>query len=118
MANCWNASSAIGVRANPMIAKRRARQFCAARLYKAGISFLRERSPDAPKITIVHGSAGLIEPFFAGASAMAVPDLSGAMVGSSLFCRRFDRVASELVSHRGEQLVRVGIGITRRQTLQ
>ena len=54
-----------------MMANRRARQFCAARLYRAGISFRRERSPDAPKMTMVQGSAGEIELFFAGSTASA-----------------------------------------------
>src|ERR1700720_3306250 len=106
------------VRANPMIANRRARQFCAARLYRAGISFRRERSPEAPKITMVQGSAGVRELLFAGASTVATVFFPELICLSSLFFRRLDRVAAKLISHRSEQLVRVGIGIARRQPLQ
>ena len=70
-ADFWNASSVIGVRANPMMANRRARQFCAARPYSAGTSFRRERSPEAPKMTMVQGSAGEIELCFAGSAVSA-----------------------------------------------
>ena len=47
-----------------MMAKRRARQFCAARPYSAGTSLRRDRSPEAPKMTMVQGSAGEMELFF------------------------------------------------------
>src|SRR5262249_8486514 len=42
--------------AMPMIAKSRERSFVPARLYIAGMSFRFVKSPDAPKITITHGS--------------------------------------------------------------
>ena len=58
----------MGVRAKPMMANRRARQFCAARPYSAGTSFRRERSPEAPKMTMVQGSAGEIELCLAGSA--------------------------------------------------
>src|ERR1700730_16977826 len=105
------------VRAKPMIANRRARQFCAARLYRAGISFRRERSPEAPKITMVQGSAAVRELLFAGASTMATVFWPEFICLSSLFCRRLDRVSTKLISHRREQLVRIRIGVARCQPL-
>src|SRR5579864_3826141 len=101
----------MGVRAKPMIAKRRARQFCAASPYSAGISFRRARSPEAPKITIVHGSAGEIERLFAGSTSSATALLLGVMVVPSLFRGCLDCMAAELVPHRGEQFIGVRIRI-------
>src|SRR5579863_1002501 len=108
----------MGVRAKPMMANRRARQFCAARPYSAGINLRRERSPEAPKMTMVQGSAGEIEVCFSGASSSIVAFLLGDMFRPSLFCGRFDGVAAELVPHRGQQLVGIGIGIAGSQALQ
>src|SRR5579863_3231143 len=108
----------MGVRAKPMMANRRARQFCAARPYSAGTSFRRERSPEAPKMTMVQGSAGEIELFFAGSAASIAALLPGVMFGPSLFRGRFDGVAAKLIPHRGQQLVGIRIGIARRQPLQ
>src|ERR1700730_18006808 len=98
----------MGVREKPMIANRRARQFCAARPYSAGTSLRRDKSPEAPKITMVQGSAGEIELFFAGSTASK----------TAFFRGRFDRMAAKLVAHRGQQLVGIRIGIARRQPLQ
>src|SRR5258707_13501750 len=101
------------VRANPMIENRRARQSCAARLYRAGISFRRERSPEAPKITMVQGSAGVRELLFVGATAVATVFSPDFIADPSLFCRRLDRMSPELVSHRVKQLIRIEIVIAR-----
>src|SRR6266851_10531845 len=108
----------MGVRAKPMMANRRARQFCAARPYSAGTSLRRERSPEAPKMTMVHGSAGEIDFNFAGSAASITALLPGVMFGPSLFRGRFDGVAAKLIPHRGQQLVGIGIGIARSQPLQ
>src|SRR5580704_8138279 len=100
-----------------MMAKRRARQFCAASPYSAGISLRRERSPEAPKMTMVQGSAGEIEDCFTGASTSNVAFLLGDMFGPSLFCGCLDGVAAELVPHGGQKLVGIGIVIARGQAL-
>jgi hypothetical protein len=68
-----------------MIANLRARQFCAASPYNAGTSFRRERSPEAPKITIVHGSAGVMELCFWGSTPSIVAILLEVMFGPSYF---------------------------------
>src|SRR2546425_11623742 len=65
-----------------MMANRRARQSCAARLYSAGISLRRERSPDAPKMTIVHGSAGETDRLGADSTASATSCRGGDMRAS------------------------------------
>src|SRR5258708_22811 len=103
----------MGVREKPMIANRRARQFCAARPYSAGTSLRRDKSPEAPKITMVQGSAGEIELFFAGSTASKTAFFPRDMFGASLFRGRFDRMAAKLIAHRGQQLVRIRIGIAR-----
>ena len=109
----------MGVRAKPMMAKRRARQFCAARPYSAGTSLRRARSPEAPKMTMVQGSAGEMELCFAESSAASITALLLAvMFGPSLFRGRLDGVAAKLIPHRGQQLVGIRIGIARRQPLQ
>src|SRR6266545_4112517 len=46
----------MGRRAKPTKANSRDSNCARARLYRAGISFRRVRSPEAPKITITHGS--------------------------------------------------------------
>src|ERR1700687_4450738 len=101
----------MGVREKPMIANRRARQFCAARPYSAGTSFRRERSPEAPEMTMVQGSAGGVEVFFAGSPISRTALLPGVMFGPSLFRDRFDGMAAKLIPHRGQQLVGIRIGI-------
>src|ERR1700692_331068 len=108
----------MGVREKPMMAKRRARQFCAARPYNAGTSLRRERSPEAPKMTMVQGSAGEMELCFAGSVGSGTLVFPGVMFGPSLFRGRFDGVAAKLVPHRCQQLVGIRIGIARRQPLQ
>ena len=37
-----------------MVAKQGGNSFCSARAYRAGINFRAVRSPEAPKITMVH----------------------------------------------------------------
>src|SRR5580700_2961947 len=108
----------MGVRAKPMMAKRRARQFCAARPYSAGTSLRRARSPEAPKMTRVQGSAGEMELCLVGSAVSITALLLAVMFGPSLFRGRFDGVAAKLIPHRGQQLVGIGIGIARRQPLQ
>src|SRR5215472_11737700 len=99
-----------------MMAKRRARQFCAARPYKAGISLRRERSPEAPKMTMVQGSAGEMEDCLTGASTSRVALLFD--MRPSLFRGRLDGVAAELVAHGGQQFVGIGIIIAGGQALE
>jgi hypothetical protein len=53
-----NSSSATSPRAFATIANRSVRSPLVARLIKAGTSLRLVRSPDAPKITMTHGSAG------------------------------------------------------------
>src|SRR5450631_2322662 len=101
----------MGVRAKPMMANLRARQFCAARPYSAGTSFRRERSPEAPKMTIVQGAAAVMELCLAGSGISITELFPGVMFGPSLFRGRLDGMAAKLVAHRGQQLVRIGIGI-------
>src|SRR5271169_2579484 len=108
----------MGVRAKPMMANLRARQFCAARPYNAGTSFRRERSPEAPKMTIVQGSAGVTELCLAGSGISIALLFPGVMYGPPLFRGRLDGMPAKLIAHRGQQLVRIRIGIARRQPLQ
>src|SRR5665213_613362 len=108
----------MGVRANPMIANRRARQFCAAKPYSAGTSFRRARSPDAPKMTIVHGSAGVIELCFPGSGISITAPFSGVMSRPSFFSFRFYGMAAKLIAHRSQQLVGIRFTVARGKTLQ
>src|SRR5579863_5529477 len=108
----------MAVRANPMMAKRRARQFCAARPYSAGTSLRRERSPDAPKMTMVQGSAGEMELLTGGSSDCRTALSLAVIFWTSLFCGRLNGVAAKLITHRGQQLVGIGISVARREPLQ
>src|SRR5579871_130993 len=82
-----------------MMAKRRARQFCAARPYRAGISLRRERSPEAPKMTMVQGSAGETEDRRTGASAsmmfVLVGDIAPSLALRDLHAIR-DQIGTQL----------------------
>src|ERR1700722_4804729 len=82
------------------------------------MSFRRARSPEAPKITMVQGSAGVMELFFVCTSFSTAVLSTGVMFAPSLFCGRLDGMAAKLVPHCGQQLVGIGIGIARRQALQ
>src|ERR1700690_3904931 len=90
----------MGVREKPIMAKRRARQFCAARPYSAGTSFRRARSPEAPKMTMVQGSAGEMELFLAESSISITALLLAVMFGPSRCRGCFDGVAAKLIPHR------------------
>src|ERR1700690_3170844 len=90
----------MGVREKPIMAKRRARQFCAARPYSAGTSFRRARSPEAPKMTMVQGSAGEMELFLAESSISITALLLAVMFGPSLFRGCIAGVAAKLIAHR------------------
>src|SRR5258708_25672846 len=87
-----------------------------ARLYSAGISFLRVRSPDAPKITIAVGTTprSLRTPSRSGlgggslARAISVASAAYGLAGTL----GLDRVAAELVAQGGDHLGAVGVVLT------
>src|SRR5262245_40365693 len=113
-----NASSVMAVRAKPTMTKRRARDLWDASSYSAGMSLRLARSPDAPKMTMAHGSAAFTEisGTAAAASAMSLVGVIGRLLSSLRFLR-LDGMPAELAPHGGQQLARVGIGIARRQPL-
>src|SRR5258708_26804630 len=84
-----------------------------ARLYSAGISFLRVRSPDAPKITIAVGTTprSLRTPSRRGlgggslARAISVASAAYGFAGTL----GLDRVTAELVAQGGDHLGAVGV---------
>src|SRR5579862_8294301 len=80
----------MGERAKPMMAKRRARDSWEASSKSAGISLRLARSPEAPKITMVQGSAGVTELADSAARASAtslVGGVIGKLLGSLYACR-------------------------------
>src|SRR6266404_251053 len=111
-------STDIFVCATPRISNSRDSRFAFARLYSAGMSLRRVRSPAAPKITIMQGSAGRPELRCWGresTSACAIhfsPEL-----GSFLSDYRFD-VSAKLLPHGGENLFRESVFLARPKTYE